>query len=120
MMITIALEGMKFHAFVGWYEEEKILGNEITVDLYVNVPADVQEGDSLQETVNYETVYETVRQVLNEKINLLETVCQRIIERVAALSTKIEGVEVRVSKLHPSVSGRVDRVFVEQEWIREK
>ena len=118
-MITIALEGMRFHAYVGWHEEEKIIGNEIQVDLYLNVPRGHSDSDALQETVNYETVFEAVKLVLGEKMNLLETVCRKIIAVVAALSSSIEGIEVRVSKINPPLLGRVDRVFVEEVWTRE-
>ena len=118
-MITIALEGMRFHAKVGWYEEEKLLGNELVVDVYLNVPPFKVETDLLPKTVDYETVFDTVKQVLSDDINLLETVCFRIIENVAALSYEIKGIQVRVSKLHPPVNGRADRVFVEQEWLRD-
>ena len=35
-MATIALEGMRFFAYHGYYEEERILGNEFILDVYVN------------------------------------------------------------------------------------
>ncbi|MCO6477363.1 MAG: dihydroneopterin aldolase [Phaeodactylibacter sp.] len=35
-MATIALEGMRFFAYHGYYEEEQILGNEFVVDIFVN------------------------------------------------------------------------------------
>ena len=35
-MATIALEGMRFYAYHGYYEEERILGNEFILDVYVN------------------------------------------------------------------------------------
>ena len=69
-MITIALEGMRFHAKVGWYEEEKLLGNELVVDVYLNVPPFKVETDLLPKTVDYETVFDTVKQVLSDDILL--------------------------------------------------
>ena len=35
-MATIALEGMRFYAYHGYYEEERTLGNEFILDVYVN------------------------------------------------------------------------------------
>ena len=35
-MATIALEGMRFFAYHGYYEEERILGNDFILDVYVN------------------------------------------------------------------------------------
>jgi len=118
-MITIAIEGMRFHAFVGWHEEEKVIGNEIQVDLYLNVSSNQSDDDVLQKTVNYETVFDAVKLVMNERINLLETVCKKIITSVTTLSPSIEEIEVRVSKMNPPLPGRVDRVFVEESWTKE-
>ena len=118
-MITIALEGMQFHAYVGWYEEEKVLGNEMTIDLYLDVNLNQTTKDSLPETLDYERVFETVKQVMEAKMHLMETVCQQIITSVALLSKSIEKIKVRVCKLNPPITGRLQRVFVEEEWKRE-
>jgi dihydroneopterin aldolase len=117
-MSTIALEGMKFQAPVGFYQEEKRLGNEIVVDLYVNVSKLRQRDDLLEHTLNYEVIFETVKEVLTRPANLLETVSRQIIEEVSRLHSAIEAIEIRVAKLHPPVNGTVGRVFVEEEWVR--
>lgn len=117
-MFTIALEGMRFNAPVGLYAEEGLLGNEIMVDLYLNLNGNHVKAEELHKSVNYEIVYESVRHLLTQRASLLETVSSKIISTVAALSPKIEGIEVRVSKFNPPVAGRIDRVFVEEAWVR--
>lgn len=119
-MITIALEGMRFHAPIGLYPEETLLGNEIVVDVYLNVATNHNRADDLKNSVNYEEVYEKVKIVLMQPTHLLENVCRNIIMVVSQLSILIEAVQVRVSKLHPPVAGRIDRVFVEEEWVRSE
>jgi len=34
-MATIALEGMRFFSKIGFYEEERIIGNQFVVDVYI-------------------------------------------------------------------------------------
>jgi len=119
-MINIGLEGLRFHAFVGLHEEEKTLGNEIMVDLCVQVASDESSEASLDGTVDYESVYEAVKQVMSDKTELLENVVKKILIRIAELSARVESVSVRVTKVHPPASGRIERVFVEEEWTRKK
>jgi dihydroneopterin aldolase len=119
-MITIALEGMRFQAPVGIYPEEALLGNEIVVDVYLNVATHQHRGESIKDSLNYETVYTAVKIILQQPAQLLETVCRNIIGSVSQLSKLIEAIQVRVSKLHPPLPGQVARVFVEEEWIRDE
>jgi dihydroneopterin aldolase len=118
IMRTIGLEGMRFHALVGFHPEEKILGNEIEVSICVTINSKELSEDRLEETLDYVLVYEKVKMILQEKMNLLETACIKIQLAVAALSDDIMKVRVRVSKIHPAIAGRIEKVFVEDEWIR--
>jgi len=63
-------------------------------------------------------VHDVVKKIFEGEMNLLETACRRIQESVALLSPEVKQIRVRVSKLHPPVEGILDRVFVEDEWVR--
>ncbi|HYV94123.1 MAG TPA: dihydroneopterin aldolase [Chitinophagales bacterium] len=117
-MRTIGLEGMRFHALIGFHPEEKILGNEIEVSIYVTINSGELKEDQLEETLDYMKVHDTVKIILEEKMNLLETACNKIQLAVAALSNDVIKVKVRVTKIHPPVAGRIEKIFVEDEWIR--
>ena len=119
-MRTIGLEGMRFHACIGFHPEEKILGNEIEVNLYVTVNSEGMGEDQLEMTLDYARVYETVKNILDEKMSLLETACHKIESAIAALSDEVTKVKVRVAKIHPPIAGRIAQVFVEDEWVRPK
>ena len=54
-MGQIALEGMEFFAFHGFYDEEQKIGNKYGVDLYLTTDLKrAATSDDLHETVNYE------------------------------------------------------------------
>ena len=57
-MSKVALEGMQFYAFHGFYEEEQLIGNYFVVDVYVDTNfMGAAQSDDLGGTVNYETIY---------------------------------------------------------------
>ncbi len=68
-MMIIGLEGMRFHALIGIHSEEKILGNEIEVSIYITIDALGTSEDHPGKTLNYEILYETIKEVFNEKIS---------------------------------------------------
>ena len=117
-MPTIGLEGMRFYALVGFHPEEKILGNEIEVSIYVTINSSGLKKDQLEETLDYAKVYETVKIILQEKMKLLETACNKIQVAIADLSEDVIKVKVRIAKIHPPIAGRIERFFVEDEWTK--
>ena len=113
-MATIALEGMRFYAYHGFYEEERIIGNLFTVDLYIE--AKIQRAaasDDLFATVNYETAYFICQSEMRKPVKLLETLAQNIAERISGQFERVSGVTVRVRKHAPPLGGPVDSSYVE-------
>ena len=52
-MGLIAIEGMKFYAFHGYYPQEQLIGTEFLVDVYVEVnTTTAAANDSLSDTIN--------------------------------------------------------------------
>jgi dihydroneopterin aldolase len=112
-MGLIQIEGMEFYSFHGHFKEEQIVGNRFTVDLILE--ADMEkpaESDNLRDAINYQRVYEVVRLQMEQKSHLLENIAGRILE---ALFTEIEGIKkatVKVSKMNPSMGGKINSVSV--------
>ena len=79
-MAKIALEGMRFHAYHGFYNEERKTGGYYTVDVYIEkgLPRGVFQDD-LTDTVNYETVHFICKAAMKKPTKLIETVAARII-----------------------------------------
>jgi dihydroneopterin aldolase len=113
-MGLIAIEGIKFYAYHGYYPEEQILGTDYLVDVYAEVNTGlVVKSDNLSDTVNYETIYRIVKVEMSKKSKLIETVAQRIINRIKSIFDNIETLKVRISKLHPPLGSSVARSYVE-------
>lgn len=113
-MAKIALEGMKFYAYHGYYPEEQIIGGYYIVDVYVE--AQVMKAavkDDLKQTVNYESIYHICRREMRQKSKLIETVAERISMGIKHQFGFLKEIKVRVRKLNPPLPGQVDSSFVE-------
>ncbi|NRB62385.1 MAG: dihydroneopterin aldolase [Saprospiraceae bacterium] len=115
-MAVIALEGMQFYAYHGFYEEEQKIGNHFIVDVQVETRVNkAAQMDDLAGTINYETLYTITRMEMRKPSQLLEHVGQRIIDKVSSQYPKVKNVRIRISKMQPPLGGRVDRAFIEME-----
>ncbi|MDE6570071.1 MAG: dihydroneopterin aldolase [Alistipes sp.] len=113
MEYTIELDRMEFRALHGCYELERKVGNRFTVDLSVTAELGcVAEEDSVEQAVNYLTVYEVVRAQMQVTQRTVERVATNIIDALYAAFPQIRHVRCRVSKLAPPLGGKVARVSV--------
>lgn len=113
-MTKIALEGMHFYAYHGFYEEERKTGNHFIVD--VDVVAQANRGamtDDLTGTINYETIYTICRIEMRKPSQLLEHVAQRILNKINHQFSFAQRIRVRISKQQPPLGGPVKRAYVE-------
>ena len=112
-MGKIELEGMEFYAHHGYYSDEITRGNKFVVDLSFEVDFELASStDILNDTLDYEKVYETVKQEMATRSNLLENVGKRILSKVIELFPHISNVNVRIAKLNPPLRGIVQKVCV--------
>ena len=105
---TIMLKDMVFFARHGCFAEERTIGNKFIVNL--SLTADVEaasESDSLQDAVNYQAVYQYVKQEMEIPSNLLEHVAARILKSVKAAFPEILEMTVTIDKLNPPIGGQV-------------
>ena len=114
-MGIIQIESMEFYSFHGHFKEERIVGNKFLVDLTIEtdmrIPA---ESDNLKDAVNYQRVYEIVRQQMELKSHLLEHIAGRILDAIYAEMKGINKVTVKVSKLNPPMGGKIGSVSIIQ------
>ncbi|PTX19528.1 dihydroneopterin aldolase [Pontibacter mucosus] len=105
-MGQIALEGMEFFAFHGYYDEEQKIGNKYGIDLIINTDLRrAAESDNLDETVNYEVLYALVLEEMKTPARLLEHLGHRIIDRVYERFPFVQLVKVNVYKFNPPLGG---------------
>ena len=112
-MGQIALEGMEFFAFHGYYDEEQKIGNKYGVDLYIETNLNAAAAsDDLHETVNYETLYNIVLNQMKQPARLLEHIGHRVIEQVLSKFPKVKKVKVNIYKFNPPLGGICHRARV--------
>ncbi len=120
-MAKIALYGMRFNAFHGYYPEENVLGQEYLVDVTLSTPTNPGGlSDELEHTINYETVYRIVKAQMKQPSKLLEHVVERIIKALKHQFDNIGGIEVSLKKLNPPLGGQVAYALVSVEHHFEK
>lgn len=114
-MGKIALEGMEFYAYHGFYEEERIIGNKFVVDVFAETDLDrAAMTDSIRMATNYENIFLVVRYEMEKPSQLLEHVGQRIAQKVKQkVGGIIQSVNVIIRKCNPPLGGRVKYSVVE-------
>jgi len=112
-MGLIQIENMEFYSFHGHFKEERIVGNKFIVDLTIETdmkkPA---ESDNLKDAVNYQRIYEIVKQQMEKKSHLLEHIAGRILDAVYAEMEGITKATIKVSKMNPPMGGKIGSVSV--------
>ncbi|MFH0992086.1 MAG: dihydroneopterin aldolase [bacterium] len=117
---VIRLHNAVFYAYHGVLSDEQNLGGkfEVDVDLYCDLRGGAK-ADDLQQTVNYELVYDCIKQlVLGKKYFLIEALAETIADGLLAGFKSIQQVVVRVRKPSAPVRGVID--YVEVELTRAK
>lgn len=105
---VLELNGMKIYASHGCFEEEKIIGNYFIVDFSAQVDVSrPSESDCLEDAVNYQLIYNIVKEEMAIPSNLLEHVAGRILKRVQREFPQIVSASVSVAKLNPPLGGEV-------------
>ena len=113
-MSKISLENMEFHAYHGCLEHEILLGNTFIVNVSIELDTLLAgESDSLEHTLNYQLVYDVVKEQMEIQSKLIEHVGQRILDNIMFSFPQINALEVRLSKLNPPLGAKVERVSIE-------
>lgn len=99
---------MRFFAHHGCFSEEKTIGNYFTVDF--SAMTDMRaasESDNLDDALNYQKIYDIVKEEMAVPSNLLEHVAGRILRRFSQAFPDVSGATVSISKLNPPLGGEV-------------
>ena len=104
LMLSVSLHGIRLHAKIGLYPEEKIKGNdfEIDVDVYVNT-----SNPEAFPFIDYSIVHRIVTDVFAQPGELLETFVKNIHATIKEKFMEADKVRVAVRKLQPPLGGDV-------------
>lgn len=112
-MWKIGLEGMRCYAFHGVYEEEQRIGQNYILDIEVGiVGSDIDRDEKIEDTINYEQIFQICKKQMTLSCQLLETIVFKIKEEILELSKDILSIEVKIRKEAPPFHGRVDYAVV--------
>jgi len=115
-MSVISIEGMEFFAYHGCFKEEQVIGTKFRCDLFLEVDTTKAEHtDNLHDTVNYQEVYEMVKEEMKTKSKLLEHVGRRILDQVKDKFPQVTHARLKIRKLNPPLGGKMDFVSLELE-----
>lgn len=100
---TIELKRLYFYSFHGLYEEERKVGGEFSVDLFVKYIGGENNITDIGETINYATLYEIVKTEMKLPRDLLETIAKSIVERIHKKFPIVKEMEICIEKKHPPI-----------------
>ena len=107
-MNRVELVDMHFYAYHGCFEEEQIIGNNFLVNFWADFDMSKPAAtDDIEDALNYQEVYNVIREQMMIKSHLLEHVARRILDAVKARFPYIEKAEVQISKINPPLGGKV-------------
>lgn len=116
MSDRVILQGLAFYGYHGVRPEETALGQRFVVD--VEIAADLRdagESDDLARTLDYTSVYDSIRSIVEgPPLRLIEAVAERIAAVILARDG-VESVRVRVRKPDVPIAGTLEYVGVEIE-----
>ena len=112
-MAKILLENMEFHAFHGVLEHEKQLGNRFLVTVEMDVDTtEAGRTDDLNDTLNYQLVYDAILEEMRIPSELIEHISQRILDKLMNEFPQIQKLKLKLSKLNPPLGGKVEKVSI--------
>ena len=100
----IILKEMRFFAKHGVGVDEKISGQEFSINLEIECILDkVFKSDLIDDTVDYGEIYNIVKDIImHSSYNLLETIANKIVLELLLIS-KVQSVYIEVNKLNPPI-----------------
>lgn len=114
-VMTIVLPDLHFHAFHGLYPEERKTGNDFRVALQVDYLPPEEVIKSLDDTLNYATLFEIVEKSMQSPVALLETLVMELAATIHERFPQITRISIAVHKLHPPIARFTGEVGVKFE-----
>ena len=118
-MDYLLLNEMKFFAFHGVNEQERIVGNTYLVSLKLGLDMSrACQSDQLEDTLNYASVYKQVAAVMKIPCNLIEHLAEKICLQLRNTFPEIQYIEIRLKKCHPPIVGIMQSAeIILERWL---
>tara|TARA_R110000868_G_scaffold235273_3_gene489043 strand:- start:13912 stop:14274 length:363 start_codon:yes stop_codon:yes gene_type:complete len=119
-MDKLVLKGLKFRGLHGYFENERIEGNDFEVDVTFSTSlSEAGKTDDLSKTIDYSKAQEIISSVMEgESKKLIETLTFLIGQKLYTYFAFVESIKVSVRKLHPPMPGETEYSEVTMSWPR--
>ena len=104
-IFKIKLIDQRFHSLIGLYPEERIEGNDMVVDLWVEFPATRFKSEELSTGISYADMYDIVKEEMDKEWLLLESIAIEIMDRMKGRWPFILHGWIRIEKVNPPIEG---------------
>lgn len=111
-MVTIELQNIRLHAFHGLYAGEEKTGSPYEVSVKVVYNENGSQFDNLENTVNYVTVFEIIKERMSIPTPLLEKVATGIIDQIKHRFPFTVEILVSILKLEPPIENFQGKIGV--------
>ncbi len=118
MTMEVNLKDIVIYANHGLHNGEEIIGNEFIINLTATFPILHSNVLSINETVNYASLYEIVTAKMAIRRPLLENVICDIANTIMADFLIIQSVEISIYKLNPPITNFQGSVGVTHKIYR--
>ena len=112
MTATITLEEMRFHAFHGVMDEERVIGGTFLADISYVIDTKAIESDNIEDTINYAEIFDLVKEEMEKPSQLIEHIAGRIMKTIKNKFPQILETTVKISKLNPPINGEARKATV--------
>lgn len=119
-MDKLLLQNIRVYGYHGVYPTENEVGRYFEVDAELYFPFnDPAITDDIKQTVNYDEVYEFIKESFNQNTwKLIETVAVKLAEDIL-FNFEIKKVIIRVRKLNPLLEGSMTYAEAQVERSRK-
>lgn len=101
--MQVHLQKIRFFGYHGLHAGEEITGGEFEVSLtthYLPIQIPILK---IEETLDYTTLLDIIRERMQKPVHLLETLATEIASEIIAKFSIVTEVEISISKLHPPI-----------------
>jgi dihydroneopterin aldolase len=102
-LLTISLNNVRFRAYHGMQEEERKKGNDFVVNMQASFQPTAGIIASLDDTIDYATLFDIINTTMQKPVDLLETLVQNIAHAVYQKFPQLKRVTVSIEKLNPPI-----------------
>lgn len=117
----IYLRDMRFHAYHGVMEQERMVGADFVVSLRVGYDlAKAMRSDDVADTLNYADLYDIVLKEMGTPSRLLEHLAGRIVDAVSAKWLGVNSIDLEITKVNPPFGSDSKGAGIELHLINDK